>query len=542
MNECPDLCTAEKCAQLEEEIHQLRDLVRILQITLNNHLDRNIPDAHKYDSNLQIEGYYENKGINLSISDVTSNSSTSISLPFVTEDDFDEHSNKKIPDAHDYQPKVNVDLFFDDGRLQVTVSVDDESSSKQVFIMADCDLNSLLDKLELVLSIVNSFSAELNNIDNSIGDVNNNITNISNNVSNVSNSVSTINSNVSNINSSVSNIDNTVNTISNSVTNIENNTIVQSLVDLTPVLNLLEEVLSALNTEFTGTVELGFCELITTDDNGNSIAPIQRYSATNADGNPNELTYTGNGLTGLKNQLIAIEQKLTEINKNACNFQFDYGSIDLKDLFDFCSSTPLLEQSNFSNLEAYADYLKGLIPDNLAYLRDYIEPVTIPASNGNQEQTIVSTTFSGTPAKLFQILGNIERNNSQIICNEIKKLEDPDVVAIVSSDKTINNAKEKQLILHFVSFDNYPKRTRNSSYRPVQIPEPKANLDWNDDFEDLIWVQGTLYCELFFIDYKTPVSGYFADKDLADTYFNLPQLASERRLKMGISVALSRSK
>ena len=107
------------------------------------------------------------------------------------------------------------------------------------------------------------------------------------------------------------------------------------------------------------------------------------------------------------------------------------------------------------------------------------------------------------------------RINNAAIC-KIEDAEPGEVVAIVASDKVLDRATGKLLVLHLVTFENYPKRSRNSTYWQVQIPQAKQTYDWDEDFKDLVWNRGNLYCEMYFDGIKDPVSGFFADKDAAN--------------------------
>ncbi len=111
-------------------------------------------------------------------------------------------------------------------------------------------------------------------------------------------------------------------------------------------------------------------------------------------------------------------------------------------------------------------------------------------------------------------------NNKKLCGLKIDDVEFPDVVSIVASDKVIPRASGKFLVLHFVTFDNYPKRQRNSTYWQVQIPAAKEGYDWVEDFEPLRFNRGNRYAEMRFDEFKNPVSGFFKDKNAADSYFN----------------------
>ena len=111
------------------------------------------------------------------------------------------------------------------------------------------------------------------------------------------------------------------------------------------------------------------------------------------------------------------------------------------------------------------------------------------------------------------------RINREKICN-IDIPENPDVVTIVASEKDVHRVKTKSLVLHFVTLDAYPKRRADQGYRPTQITAAKESYDWIADFEDLRWTQGNQYAELRFVEPYNPVSGWFADVDAANAYFD----------------------
>lgn len=52
---CPDICTAEKCRELEARIQALEGLVESLTNDFNTHLSDNIPTAHSYIPKLGVE-------------------------------------------------------------------------------------------------------------------------------------------------------------------------------------------------------------------------------------------------------------------------------------------------------------------------------------------------------------------------------------------------------------------------------------------------------------------------------------------------------
>ena len=145
-------------------------------------------------------------------------------------------------------------------------------------------------------------------------------------------------------------------------------------------------------------------------------------------------------------------------------------------------------------------------------------------SNGDIEPIAISTTITGTSfTGIAELLTEINKEVSNVnlaLCD----VKTQDTVAIVASDRELTRINGQQLILHFVTLDNYPRRQRNSSYRPIQIPLPKQNLQW-DDFENIRWEQGNFYAELQLKTasgtiIKPSVSGFFSNKTEADNFFD----------------------
>ncbi|MGK7949883.1 MAG: hypothetical protein AB4368_14135 [Xenococcaceae cyanobacterium] len=101
---CPDLCTADKCRELEARIVQLEQAVNILNELIDNHLELDIPFAHDYNpSELDLSNY-------------------------VTRSEFNNHTATNIPDAHNYIPSINVDIFpQEDGNNILKIQVDGQS-------------------------------------------------------------------------------------------------------------------------------------------------------------------------------------------------------------------------------------------------------------------------------------------------------------------------------------------------------------------------------------------------------------------------------
>ncbi len=94
------------------------------------------------------------------------------------------------------------------------------------------------------------------------------------------------------------------------------------------------------------------------------------------------------------------------------------------------------------------------------------------------------------------------------------------VVGLIAAEKELLAITGNQLVLHFVTEDNYPKRTAGSNYRPVQVYPPKLEYDWATHFEDLRWESGNQYAALKLVGWKNAISGWFASPEAANSYFN----------------------
>jgi hypothetical protein len=95
-----------------------------------------------------------------------------------------------------------------------------------------------------------------------------------------------------------------------------------------------------------------------------------------------------------------------------------------------------------------------------------------------------------------------------------------EVVGLVANEKYLLRITGEQLVLHFVTEDNYPKRKSGSTYRPIQIPAPLPDYDWDTHFLNMRWNAGNQYAEMRLVDWKNPISGWFASKEAANQFFD----------------------
>ena len=52
---CPDICTAEKCRELEGRLSALEQSFELLKASFDSHINQNIPEAHNYSPDLKVE-------------------------------------------------------------------------------------------------------------------------------------------------------------------------------------------------------------------------------------------------------------------------------------------------------------------------------------------------------------------------------------------------------------------------------------------------------------------------------------------------------
>jgi hypothetical protein len=277
---------------------------------------------------------------------------------------------------------------------------------------------------------------------------------------------------------------------------------------------LSELISSKLDFEFSGQALTNLtCEFET--DNDGDIIPTYALSEYDF------ISYQYIGFQGIHELLKVIINNQTILHDTACKTVSPPFNLNLQDSIEkICEQEGLLTQGDFPESENYQDYLLDILLSKLnkSVTRFLIKKMdTVDGTNG----FVVSTNLDWTIGHLIDRTINLESQTLKKVCEE----QEQDVVAIVASDTVIENVKDKQLILHFVELANYPKRTSNSNYRPVQIPLPKTSFDWVEDFEDLRWTTGNFYAKLWLKNeqdrpWKTPITGYFANQDRADSYFN----------------------
>ena len=175
-------------------------------------------------------------------------------------------------------------------------------------------------------------------------------------------------------------------------------------------------------------------------------------------------------------------------------------------------------RDDFDNDLDFTNYLKEIIQNTLGNSISKFLLKRLGVAGG-LPGFLVPTTIDWGLTFLIDKLTGIERAANETICSAIDELEES-TITIVASERDIARIEGDILILHFVTMDNYPKRKRGSNKRPIRIPAPKAEYDWDVDFKDIRWVQGNQYAKLKLEGYKQGISGWFKNADSANATFD----------------------
>ena len=108
---------------------------------------------NNFESNLVIDGTVTEKILLLSVADGNSQDTAEIPLPFVLQDDFDEHLRTDIPSAHDYNPLIDVNVEIQENTLSVDVAIDDSSDTGTTELQLDVFPSLNADLIENTLFI-----------------------------------------------------------------------------------------------------------------------------------------------------------------------------------------------------------------------------------------------------------------------------------------------------------------------------------------------------------------------------------------------------
>ena len=412
MENCSNLCTAEKCAELEKQISDLtlellalKIQLETLKIDLANHLTLDIPNAHKYNPQLNFSLNIENGWLYGDVYLDSTNASAQVQLP---------------------TPEVLVDVLdTGDNNFTIKVGVDGESDEDtfSINIPENEPPNVLIDVLD---TGENNFTIKVE-VDGQFDEDNFSVT----------------------------------------IPEVETDTHVKS--DLKGSGSFRDDTL---------TITIADGE---SSDTFQVSIPITDLTSTTF---ITERVYMN--CDELEQLIINLENNLTNQLTNIANAVV----IDINGEID----------SEFECVEE---------PDNQ-------NPGQV-----NKVAQFQPVEYAGLGlVGLHQFLTIANTNLTSIYEGICVENEPTEVVSLVAADRFVTQASGKILVLHFVTFDNYPKRSRDSSYRQVQIPSPKETFIWEEDFENLRWWQGNQYAELRFNENYVPVSGWFKDEEQANAYFD----------------------
>lgn len=505
---CPDLCTAEKCAELEGRIGNLEQALELLKAAFDVHVVQNIPEAHNYIPTVTVETF------------INENNTLTIEVTIDEQKDFSQttlptHQKSNLSLNGSYQSEI-LTLTVADGESQDSIEITIPLPVPEIPETEECNLNINGSYLDEVITITYNYCDQTNSFQIPIP-ISNKITNIINNNNygggngdlncpNIETKIddccaeilSAINSLQTNV---ISEIFNSENILSNQINNTESK-----------LTNDIQTVNDAVCIDITGTTSGEYSCEFEVDEEGNTI-PTYAVSKVK------DKSYQGKGFLGIHEILKLIHENLTYLHSDVCKAVDPLHTIKLEDIYNFCDNSGIKRsdyqdgtQGDAEYDQAIKDYLQQLlINSKYGYLIDQLteqNPTNLITAPNNW------TNFILTDFALIQ-----SRINREAIC-EIEIPETPDTVTIVASEKELHRVEGKQLIIQFVTLNNYPKRSRDSSYRPIQIPAAKETYDWVTNFEDLRWQQGNQYAELVLEGWKHGVSGWFANVDAADAFFD----------------------
>ena len=517
---CPDLCTAAKCQELEARINVLESDFALLKASFDAHIKQEIPEAHQYKPKVRVNNVIED---NTLITDVSVDSESDFSEvpltfdPFVTFDIFPISDNQyefKVQvngnndsdiltlDNNEDILDVTVGLTSQD-EVEVSIQLNDKSASDSTILPnsnVSLDVFDNTDESALIKAQVGKdsdediiFFPEQKHIES----------NLSLSASYRSDILTITVADGESQDSTEVFID---------AENIINNRGGEGMscdnldLKLDDIIRLLQLVLQHVSIEIIGKANSEYkCEF-PSDDNDNLISTYAESIVVEKD-------YQGIGLSGIHENLKLIHQNLDSLHDDVCKSVDPISTLTVDDLFQFCDKSGI-NRTDFDDNSIGQDKYDQAIND---YFKEQIADTKFADL---AEKAIEGKLITAPNNYIVPLLIQFALVQGAITNQEICNLEPTDIVSLVASPKYVTNIDGKVLVLHFVSLDNYPKRQRNSSYRPIQIPGAKEEYNWEEHFENLRWEQGNQYAELMLKGYRARVSGWFKDKVAADSYFD----------------------
>lgn len=269
------------------------------------------------------------------------------------------------------------------------------------------------------------------------------------------------------------------------------------------------EIKEEITIDITNTVNHNYeCEFAV-DDNDKLIPTYasSKYESTETQ---------GAGFKGINEFLKVIATNLDTIHNDVCKAIDPIGQVLGKDLYKLCPNTESIQRT---------DYPEGDVgtSEYEAAIAEYVKTVFAESKygqyvNSSDTDVLLSAPNNWIVPMLVDFALIQARDNNDVLCRDINNMTE--VVSVLASPSVVNHVDDNVLILHFVTFNNYPKRARGSDHREIQIPGALDSYDWDTHFKDLTWSKGNQYGELELNEYKAKVSGWFLDKAAGETYFD----------------------
>ena len=563
---CPDLCTAAKCEELERRIGALEQALELLEASFEAHTNQDIPEAHNYEPKVNVEADISDGTLIVDVSVDDSNDHATVDLPKpdvnveadisdgtlivdVTVGDRNDSATVDLPESD-----VNVEADISDGTLIVDVTVGDRNDSATVDLpefdvnveadisdgtliidvtVGDRNDSATVDLPEFDVNVEADISDGTLIIDVTVGDRNDFaivdlpvfkpfvVVDVFENdntfVIKVSVNGSTdedsffIDMNIDECCNKLADLINgNFNNLSNELANLEN-----------AINSEVKQIYDEVTIDITGNANSDYiCEFIKDEKTGEVKPNYAQSKVISKD-------YTGKGLQGIHENLKLININLDALHKDVCKAVDPISFIGEADIFQYCTNGVEIDRSLYFNDEGSErsigkaeEYENDLATAKRKYLIEQfkLSKYGTKLIHENDEISITAPNNWITPILAdFSLIQS--RINKDILC-DLSEFDNKDTVSIVASPKYVTNIEGKVLILHFVDLTNYPRRSRGSHYRPIQIPGALAEYDWDMHFKDLRWIQGDQYGELSLFDYRAKVSGWFFDKDAGEAFFD----------------------
>ncbi|MGK7951405.1 MAG: hypothetical protein AB4368_22125 [Xenococcaceae cyanobacterium] len=565
---CPDLCTADKCRELEARIEQLELQLSTLYQEFIAHTQFTVVNAHEFDVAITGQTRYDHTsgGIGMDIWLVRTNDSTllstgrieSQSVPYVLEWDFNAHKQEEIPEAHPYKPELLLDVFEqNDGTYVIKLQVDGNPVEETFFFdqlaIAATKINSTQTSLEVSLGnrrssttlTLENFQTETEDsiLDFNILDLSNSndyeftvslgrqsVTRTLNLPYSGGGGGSTIEPPEISVGLEGSyNAETAEITLRVTVNGKSAETIItlDSMDDIRAILQLIFE---AVNTEVKGNYQIGKTDVSLLDENGNKQIDYSLYKPI-AEGEEGfiDTNYIGNGFTGVNQAFVALDKKITNLHQDlarAIDPLLSIETINPADCYEGITRDDYtVEEWEALPLEVkahiekdFGDRFREFINNNLV-LSEFAEPLLSSVESLAFKIPSIPAFFAVNFTSNV-LLHQFREDTAPISCKYVPKEANLDTVVITASEKDIHRVKDKLLVLHLVTLDNYPDRQRGAGLWVVQIPAPLAEYVWEEHFDSLRWQRGNLYAQMNLEGYKTTVSGWFESENAANNWFD----------------------